>query len=62
MRLSHFCHFSQNLKPFASGSLWFHFYCHFGPIIKSAQISKKKIMIFVLFLKGKMVIFYFILF
>ncbi|KAJ0942685.1 hypothetical protein HanPSC8_Chr03g0094891 [Helianthus annuus] len=30
-----------NLKPVTSGSLLFHFCCHFGPKIKSGQISKK---------------------
>ncbi|MFS7958621.1 hypothetical protein Hanom_Chr07g00680881 [Helianthus anomalus] len=50
LRFGHFCHFSSNLKPFASGSMWFHFCCHFGPKAKSAQISKKNLVFFVLFL------------
>ncbi|MFS7999880.1 hypothetical protein Hanom_Chr12g01171821 [Helianthus anomalus] len=41
LRFGQFCHISPNLKPFASGSLWFRFYCHFGPNLKSGQISKK---------------------
>ncbi|MFS7920719.1 hypothetical protein Hanom_Chr03g00228081 [Helianthus anomalus] len=59
------CHFDPcGLSTFAtlvqisnflkSGSLWFHFYCHFGPILKSGQISKKNV--FVLFLKSILVI------
>ncbi|MFS8024226.1 hypothetical protein Hanom_Chr16g01460721 [Helianthus anomalus] len=31
LSFGHLYHFSLNLKPFASGSLWFQFYCHFGP-------------------------------
>ncbi|MFS7923446.1 hypothetical protein Hanom_Chr03g00260791 [Helianthus anomalus] len=37
---SQFCHFSPNLKPFASGFLWFRFCCHFSPKAKSTQISR----------------------
>ncbi|MFS7903189.1 hypothetical protein Hanom_Chr01g00021051 [Helianthus anomalus] len=36
----HFCHFSPKLKPFASGSLWFQFYYHFGPIINQLIFLK----------------------
>ncbi|KAJ0886847.1 hypothetical protein HanRHA438_Chr09g0384061 [Helianthus annuus] len=56
MRFGQFYHFSSNLKLFASGSLWFQFYCHFGPNLKSGQISKKKKLVFVLFLRGILVI------
>ncbi|MFS7955357.1 hypothetical protein Hanom_Chr07g00641711 [Helianthus anomalus] len=53
LRFGQFCHFSPNLNPFASGSLWFHFYCHFGQKGKSTHISqKKKPCYFVLFLRG----------
>ncbi|MFS7955673.1 hypothetical protein Hanom_Chr07g00645401 [Helianthus anomalus] len=40
LRFGHFCHFSPNLKPFASGSLWFHFNCHFGPKINQVIFLK----------------------
>ncbi|MFS7978942.1 hypothetical protein Hanom_Chr10g00921411 [Helianthus anomalus] len=56
MWFGHFCHFYPNLKLFTSGSLWFAFCCHFGPNFKSGQISKKKTLIFVLFLWGILVI------
>ncbi|MFS7955143.1 hypothetical protein Hanom_Chr07g00639171 [Helianthus anomalus] len=53
MRFSHFCHFSLKLKPFASGSLWFQFYCHFGPKMKSGYICLIKSYNFVIFLSDK---------
>ncbi|MFS7999957.1 hypothetical protein Hanom_Chr12g01172741 [Helianthus anomalus] len=55
MSFVHFCHFSSKLKPFKSGSLWFHFYCHFSLKMKSADIWLKKSCYFVLFIRGKMV-------
>ncbi|MFS8004012.1 hypothetical protein Hanom_Chr13g01220611 [Helianthus anomalus] len=57
LRFDHFCHFSLKLKPFVSGSLWFQFYCHFGPKVKSDHIYLIKLCYFVLFHRGKMVIF-----
>ncbi|MFS7994247.1 hypothetical protein Hanom_Chr12g01103601 [Helianthus anomalus] len=56
MRFDHFYHFSQKLKPFASGSLWFQFYYHFGPKVKSGHIYLIKSCYFVFFLRCKMVI------
>ncbi|MFS8026543.1 hypothetical protein Hanom_Chr16g01487961 [Helianthus anomalus] len=56
MRFTQFCHFSSKLKPFASGFLWFKFYCHFGPKVKSSHIYLIKSCYFVIFLRGKMVI------
>ncbi|MFS7907591.1 hypothetical protein Hanom_Chr01g00073141 [Helianthus anomalus] len=53
MRFDYFFHFSSKLKPFKSGSLWFYFYCHFGPKIKSADIWLIKSCYFVLFLRSK---------
>ncbi|MFS8022833.1 hypothetical protein Hanom_Chr16g01444131 [Helianthus anomalus] len=50
----HFCHFSSKLKFFKSGSMWFYFYCHFGPKMKSSDIWLIKSCYFVIFLKGKM--------
>ncbi|MFS7990364.1 hypothetical protein Hanom_Chr11g01058031 [Helianthus anomalus] len=52
----HFCHFSLNLKPFIFRSLWFQFYCYFGPKIKSVLVCLIKPFYFVIFLKGKMII------
>ncbi|KAJ0532839.1 hypothetical protein HanIR_Chr09g0401481 [Helianthus annuus] len=37
-------------------SLRFQFYCHFGPNLKLGQISKKKKLVFVLFLRGILII------
>ncbi|MFS7906652.1 hypothetical protein Hanom_Chr01g00061781 [Helianthus anomalus] len=56
MMFGHFYHFSPKLKHFASGSLWFHIYCHFGLKVKSSHIYLIKPCYFVLFLTGKMVI------
>ncbi|MFS7907065.1 hypothetical protein Hanom_Chr01g00066871 [Helianthus anomalus] len=56
LRFGHFCHFSPNLKPFASRFLWFHFYCYFGPKIKSTRISQVNSCYFVLIFRGKIVI------
>ncbi|MFS7965148.1 hypothetical protein Hanom_Chr08g00758701 [Helianthus anomalus] len=53
----HFCHFSPKLKLFAIGSLWFQFYCHFDPKMKSGHICLIKSCYFVLFRRGKMIIF-----
>ncbi|KAJ0454653.1 hypothetical protein HanIR_Chr15g0742551 [Helianthus annuus] len=49
-----FGHFSPKLKPFKSRSIWFYFYCHFGPKMKSANIWLIKSCYFVLFHRGKM--------
>ncbi|MFS7915626.1 putative short-chain dehydrogenase/reductase SDR, NAD(P)-binding domain superfamily [Helianthus anomalus] len=38
MWFGQFCQFSLKLKLFASGSLWFQFYYHFGPKMKSCHI------------------------
>ncbi|MFS8003475.1 hypothetical protein Hanom_Chr13g01214431 [Helianthus anomalus] len=46
----YFCHFSSELKPFASGSLWFQFYCHFGQKMKSGHICLIKSCNIVIFL------------
>ncbi|MFS8001680.1 putative transcription factor C2C2-YABBY family [Helianthus anomalus] len=51
LRFGQFCHFSPNLKPFNSESLWFQFCCHFGPKVKSAQIPRIKSLCFVLFFR-----------
>ncbi|MFS7943518.1 hypothetical protein Hanom_Chr06g00501201 [Helianthus anomalus] len=40
LRFGQFCHFSPNLKPFASGYLWFQFCCHFGPKINQLIFLK----------------------
>ncbi|MFS7959865.1 hypothetical protein Hanom_Chr08g00696151 [Helianthus anomalus] len=53
LRFDHFSHFSPKLKPFASGSLWFQFYCYFGPKMKSGHICLIKPCNFVIFLMGK---------
>ncbi|MFS7924936.1 hypothetical protein Hanom_Chr03g00278451 [Helianthus anomalus] len=42
--------------------MWFHFYCHFSPKMKSGHISQIKSLYFVIFLRGKMIISFFILF
>ncbi|MFS8000097.1 hypothetical protein Hanom_Chr12g01174371 [Helianthus anomalus] len=57
MRFGHFYQFSSKFKSFASGSLWFHFYCHFGPKVKSGHICLIKYCYFVILLRSKMVIF-----
>ncbi|MFS7964173.1 hypothetical protein Hanom_Chr08g00747101 [Helianthus anomalus] len=55
MMFGYFYHFSAKLKPFKSGSLWFQFYCHFGPKVKFVHICLIKSWYFVIFLRGKMV-------
>ncbi|MFS7975421.1 hypothetical protein Hanom_Chr10g00880431 [Helianthus anomalus] len=42
MKFGQFCHFSPNLKPFVSRSMWFQFCCHFGSKVKSGQIPQIK--------------------
>ncbi|MFS7914277.1 hypothetical protein Hanom_Chr02g00151511 [Helianthus anomalus] len=49
-------HFSPKLKSFASESMWFQFYCHFGSKVKLCHISQIKSYYFVVFPKGKIVI------
>ncbi|KAJ0887450.1 hypothetical protein HanRHA438_Chr09g0390951 [Helianthus annuus] len=46
----------QNLNLLHLGFLWFQFYCHFGPKVKSSHIYLIKSCYFVLFHRGKMVI------
>ncbi|MFS7982004.1 hypothetical protein Hanom_Chr10g00957651 [Helianthus anomalus] len=58
LRFVYFCHFIPKLISFASGSLWFQFYFHFGPKVKSGHIYFIKSCYFVLYLRGKMVISY----
>ncbi|MFS8029854.1 hypothetical protein Hanom_Chr17g01527211 [Helianthus anomalus] len=58
MWFGQFYYFSPKLKLFASGSLWFQFYCHFGPKKKSVHICLIKSCYFVIFRRGKMIIFY----
>ncbi|MFS7982666.1 hypothetical protein Hanom_Chr10g00965481 [Helianthus anomalus] len=58
--VGHFCQFSSKLKLFASGSMCFQFYCHFGPKMKSVHICLIKSCYFVLFRRGKMTISFFI--
>ncbi|MFS7968759.1 hypothetical protein Hanom_Chr09g00801301 [Helianthus anomalus] len=55
LRFDHVCHFSPKLKPFKSGSLWFHFYCHFGQKVNSTDICLIKLCYFLIFPGGKMV-------
>ncbi|MFS8009843.1 hypothetical protein Hanom_Chr14g01290131 [Helianthus anomalus] len=55
MRFGHFWHFNLKLKPFAFGSLWFQFYCHFDPKVKSGYICLIKSCYFVFLLRGKIV-------
>ncbi|MFS7967657.1 hypothetical protein Hanom_Chr09g00788291 [Helianthus anomalus] len=57
LRFGHFFHYNPKLKPFAPGSPWFRFYCHFGPKVKSGHICRIKSCYFILFLRGKMIIF-----
>ncbi|MFS7980821.1 hypothetical protein Hanom_Chr10g00943711 [Helianthus anomalus] len=57
LRFGQFCHFSPKLKLFAFGSLWFQFYCYFGPKMKSGHIYLIKSCYFVIFRRGKMIIF-----
>ncbi|MFS7997842.1 hypothetical protein Hanom_Chr12g01146701 [Helianthus anomalus] len=61
MRFDHFCYFSLNLKPFASGFLWFYFFYHFDPKINQLIFLKLNPDFFVLFLRGKMIIMSFII-
>ncbi|MFS8002447.1 hypothetical protein Hanom_Chr13g01202171 [Helianthus anomalus] len=60
MSFGHIFHFSSKLKSFASGSLWFEFYCHFRLKVKSDYIYLIKCCYFVIFLMGKMIILIFI--